>query len=140
MGGELMPHYIHGTLEGYKQGGCHCEHCTAANTRAQAQYMAANPEAREKKRQGARKGKPRRGPIHGAQSGLYWHKSHKVPLCEPCTRFKQAKQVMNRAKRNERMAPCGTPAAIRRHYRHHEPIDEVCRVAFNLSERKRRKK
>lgn len=135
-----MPHYIHGTLEGYRDGGCRCEHCTRANTEAHAQYMAANPEQREKKRQNARKGKPRRGPVHGAQSGLNWHKTHKVPLCEPCLAFKAAKRVLTKAKMSEKLIPCGTSAAIRRHYRHHEPIDEVCRVAFNLAERKRRKK
>lgn len=27
--------------------------------------------------------------------------------------------------------PCGTPPALRRHYRHHEPIDELCRTMWN---------
>ena len=133
---EIPPH---GVFNRYKNYGCRCVECRAANTKAQSDYMATHPEQREKKRLNARKGTPRRGPVHGAQSGVNWHKTHKTPLCIRCMNFKQAKTVVARAARQESLAPCGTTAAIRRHYRHHEPIDEICRVAFNLSEQKRRK-
>ena len=32
-------------------------------------------------------------------------------------------------------APCGTYAAFRRHERHGEPIDDACRVAYNVHQR-----
>jgi hypothetical protein len=32
---------------------------------------------------------------------------------------------------NRELAPCGTEAAARRHYRHGEAVDEACRVAAN---------
>lgn len=101
--------------------------------------MASHPEQREKKRRKARKGSPRRGPVHGARSGLNWHKTHKSALCQSCESFKLAMTMVREAQRLERLAPCGTPAAIRRHYRKGEPIDEMCRVAFNLMESNRRK-
>lgn len=36
------------------------------------------------------------------------------------------------------LMPCGTEAASRRHQRHGEPVDEVCRVAANQAQRERR--
>ena len=32
-------------------------------------------------------------------------------------------------------APCGTLAAFRRHQRHNEPIDDLCRAAYNAAHR-----
>jgi hypothetical protein len=29
-----------------------------------------------------------------------------------------------------KLQPCGTPAAAHRHYRHNEPLDEACRLAY----------
>jgi len=33
------------------------------------------------------------------------------------------------------VAPCGTPAAYKRHKRKGEPIDEACRLAYNADQR-----
>ena len=38
------------------------------------------------------------------------------------------------------LAPCGTPAAYRRHLRNSEPIDDACRQAWNEQARVRRAK
>lgn len=38
------------------------------------------------------------------------------------------------------VAPCGTPAAARRHYSRKEPIDEACRLAVNSYNQALRKK
>ncbi len=35
------------------------------------------------------------------------------------------------------LMPCGTPAAARRHARHHEPLDEACRRAAALDRQER---
>lgn len=37
-----------------------------------------------------------------------------------------------------RLAPCGTPAAYRRHLRNSEPVDEACRTRWNADEKARR--
>lgn len=33
------------------------------------------------------------------------------------------------------LQPCGTLAAYRRHVRHHEPVDDACRQAYNEQQR-----
>lgn len=135
----------HGSTSTYRNHGCRCDECKAANTQGHARYMAAHPEQREKARQRNRiaRGKDpldrRALPVHGAQSGLNYHKGRKEPLCEACATFKAARDVIAKAEREAKLRPCGTMAAFRRHYRRGEKPCQACRDAFNLYERMRKK-
>lgn len=136
----------HGTLNGYKNYGCRCDLCRAKNAKSQVVYMLGHPEQREKARQRAlrRRGKdpalvpPRPKVLHGSPNGVSSHKRKGQPLCEDCQKYVEAKQLFLAARKAVALRPCGTLAAVRRHYRKKEPIDPICREFINAHARLRR--
>ena len=138
---SIMEYAEHGTIERYRQG-CHLECCRAANRARVRQYRLDHPESLEKERQRKRLANgsdplQRRVPVKcGTRQGVQKHWREKTTLCDQCQAFLDAKQMIRYSDRP--LKPCGTPAAIRRHYRNNEPIDEVCRTAHNLNERRRK--
>ncbi len=136
----------HGTLNGYKNYGCRCAECRTANAQSQRVYMLGHPEQRDKARNRAlrRRGKnpalvPRRKKVlHGSPNGVMSHKRKKQELCADCQRYVEAKQLLAQAQKAVALKPCGTLAAVRRHYRKGEPIDPICREFINAHAKMRR--
>ena len=135
----------HGTTYQYNQKGCRCKRCKTANKMRHRKYMKEHPEQQEKARLRSRAKygldpEKRRPPVmHGTSKGVASHKRRKTALCKECKAFVKADTFMREVRRKERLAPCGTPGALRRHYRNNEPIDDLCRTMFNRTERTRRK-
>lgn len=65
---------------------------------------------------------------HGAMSGVKAHRGADEPLCEDCAEYHAWWLDMHRWGPLD-LRPCGTVAAIRRHERRREPLDEACRKA-----------
>lgn len=66
--------------------------------------------------------------VHGAMSGLKAHRAAGQSLCSDCAAYlEQWLEAHGWGQLDLR--PCGTPAALRRHERRGEPIDETCRKA-----------
>ena len=138
----------HGTVNGYRNYGCRCDECRRANADKQRVYMRGHPEQREKHR---RRSLIRRGldpdavfpvvPVsHGTLSGVRHHRRAKTAMCPLCAAYANAAKVMRQSERTEKLRPCGTLAAVRRHYRRHEPLDDLCRRAMSLHNKARRAK
>jgi len=134
----------HGTIGRYNKK-CRCVKCRKANAKQHQKYMLAHPEQQEKARLRSRSRygldpNTRRPPvIHGTLNGVKSHKRRQTALCGECKEFVKADRFLREMRHKQRLAPCGTPAALRRHYRNKEPIDELCRRVFNMYERNRRK-
>jgi hypothetical protein len=133
----------HGTTNGYKNYGCRCDKCRAANTRFQRKWMAAHPDAVERKRINARI--KRRGvtdldpnellvkpAVHGELSGIRKHKRDKTPLCRLCGVLNTKIRKEREAARRARLTPHGTESALRRHYRLGQKPCAKCRKVYKI--------
>ena len=125
-------------MDGYRAG-CRKDCCRKANSERMAEYRANSPQKVEAARQRARtkrgkRGADRRAPVEcGTARGVQRHRRMRTEFCAECQAFVVAKALVSR----KVYKPCGTAAALRRHYRNGEGIDELCRTAFNISERAR---
>jgi hypothetical protein len=66
--------------------------------------------------------------IHGAMSGLRAHRAAAEQLCEDCAQYRTLYREAHGWGELD-LRPCGTTAAVRRHERAREALDEACRQA-----------